>query len=53
MAVMSFISERAVVLRRVDYSETSQVLVLLTRGHGKVRAIAKGIKRSTRKHFAT
>lgn len=53
MVVMSFISERAVVLRRVDYSETSQVLVLLTRGHGKVRAIAKGVKRSTKKRFAT
>ncbi|MCP4250969.1 MAG: DNA repair protein RecO, partial [bacterium] len=42
----------AVVLRRVDFSETSQVLVLLTRGHGKVRAIAKGVKRSTKKRFA-
>ena len=36
---------RAIVLRRVDYSETSQVLHLYTRDAGKVHAIAKGAKR--------
>ncbi len=49
---MSLISDQGVVLRRLDYSETSQVLVLFTRDHGQVRAIAKGIKRSTRTRFA-
>lgn len=44
-------SDQAVVLARVDYSETSQVLALFTREHGKVRAIAKGIKRSTKTRF--
>ncbi len=39
-------------LGRLDYSETSQVLVLFTRDHGKVRAIAKGIKRGTKARFA-
>jgi DNA repair protein RecO (recombination protein O) len=49
---MSLISDQGIVLRRLDYSETSQVLVVLTREHGKVRAIAKGIKRSTRTRHA-
>jgi len=40
------------VLRRLDFSETSQVLVVLTREHGKARAIAKGVKRSTKTRFA-
>lgn len=49
---MALIHDEAVVLSRLDYSETSQVLVLFTRQHGKVRAIARGIKRSTKTRFA-
>ena len=49
---MPILRDQAVVLGRVDYSETSQVLVFFTREHGKVRAIAKGIKRGTKKRFA-
>ena len=49
---MALISDRAIVLRRLDYSETSQILALFTREHGQVRVIAKGIKRSTRLRFA-
>jgi len=49
---MALIHDEAVVLGRVDYSETSQVLVLFTREHGKVRTIAKGIKRGTKARFA-
>jgi len=49
---MAIIRDQGVVLGRVDYSETSQVLVFFTREHGKVRAIAKGIKRGTKKRFA-
>lgn len=49
---MPLIRDQAVVLGRLDYSETSQVIVLLTREHGKVRAIAKGIKKSTKQRFA-
>ncbi len=41
------------VLRRMDYSETSQILAFLTREHGLIRLIAKGIKRSTKARFAT
>jgi DNA repair protein RecO (recombination protein O) len=50
---MAILSDEAVVLARVDYSETSQVIVLFTRANGKVRAIAKGIKRNTKTRFAT
>ncbi|MCG8407294.1 MAG: DNA repair protein RecO [Phycisphaerales bacterium] len=49
---MALIKDTAIVLRRLDYSETSQVLVLLTREHGQLRIIAKGIKRSTRNRAA-
>ncbi len=49
---MSLISDQAIVLRRLDYSETSQILALFTRAHGQVRVIAKGIKRGTRSRFA-
>jgi len=49
---MPLIRDQAVVLTRLDYSESSQVIVLFTREHGKVRAIAKGIKRSTKQRFA-
>ncbi len=49
---MALIKDDAVILRRLDYSESSQVLAVLTRAHGKVRLIAKGIKRSTKSKFA-
>lgn len=39
--------DHAIVLRLVDWSETSQVAALLTRDHGKVSATAKGAKRQT------
>lgn len=50
---MTVFADQAVVLLRYDYSETSQVVALMTREHGLVRAIAKGIKRSTKTRFAT
>jgi DNA repair protein RecO (recombination protein O) len=46
------VKDTAIVLRRLDYSETSQVLALLTREHGQQRVIAKGIKRSTKTRVA-
>jgi DNA repair protein RecO (recombination protein O) len=42
----------AVVLRRLDYSETSQILAVFTRLHGQQRLIAKGVKRSTKSRVA-
>ena len=46
------IRDTAITLRRLDYSETSQILAVLTREHGRLRVIAKGIKRGTKKRFA-
>lgn len=46
------IKDSAIVLRRLDYSETSQVLAVFTREHGQQRLIAKGIKRSTKARVA-
>ncbi len=41
------------VLRKVDYGEADRIFTLLTRQHGKVGAIAKGIRRSPRSLAAT
>lgn len=40
----SFVDE-AVVLRRVDYSETDRILTVLTREHGKLGVIARGVRK--------
>lgn len=50
---MPHFDDLAITLRRHDYSETSQVLVLFGRTTGKIRLIAKGVKRGTRKRYAT
>lgn len=49
---MASLKDDAVALRRLDYSETSQVLAVFTRAHGQQRLIAKGIKRSTKTRVA-
>src|SRR5436305_2690367 len=38
-----------VVLRRLDYGEADRIFTLLTRDHGKVGAIAKGVRRPSSK----
>ncbi len=45
-------TDHAVVLRLSDYSETSQIATLFAQRGGKLRLIAKGLRRSTRKRFA-
>ena len=50
---MPHVHDHAITLRHFDYSETSQVLILFGRASGKIRLIAKGVKRSTRTRFAT
>jgi DNA repair protein RecO (recombination protein O) len=45
---MALAQDRCVALRKVEYSETSQILVLFAREHGLLRAIAKGAHRRTK-----
>lgn len=40
------VKDQAICLRAMDYSETSQIVTLLTRSHGRIRVIAKGAKRA-------
>lgn len=42
---MPRLKDQAICIRHLDWSETSQVVVLLTQTHGKVRGLAKGSKR--------
>ena len=37
----------AVVLRTYKLGEADRIVVLLTRDHGQVRAVAKGVRRTT------
>jgi len=39
--------DRAVVLRTHDFGEADRVVVLMSETHGKVRAVAKGVRRTT------
>lgn len=39
--------DQAICLRETDWSESSQVVVLLTESHGKVRGLAKGSRRQS------
>lgn len=43
---MSLYRDRGVVLRTYKLGEADRVLVLVTSGHGKVRAVVKGIRRT-------
>lgn len=40
------VRDRAVVIRGYDFGEADRIIVLLTRNHGVVRAVAKGVRRS-------
>lgn len=46
------LSDRALILRRVAYGESSLVLQVLTREHGRVHLIAKGAYRPKSRYFA-
>jgi len=44
---MPRLTDNAICLRDLDWSESSQVVVLLTSEHGKVRGLAKGSRRNS------
>ncbi|HLU42290.1 MAG TPA: DNA repair protein RecO [Microthrixaceae bacterium] len=46
---MSLYRDVAVVLRTYKLGEADRIVVLMTRGRGKVRAVAKGVRRTTSK----
>src|SRR4051794_34561079 len=45
---MALVSDRCICLRKFEYSETSQILTLLSRDHGLLRVIAKGAHRKNK-----
>lgn len=49
---MSVERDRALILRRFAYGETSLVLHVLAPGHGRVHVMAKGAYRTTSRYFA-
>src|ERR1700704_6194357 len=42
---MPTFSAEAIVLRKANFSEADQVVTLLTRFHGKIAAVAKGVRK--------
>ena len=44
---MPRIRDQAICIRQIDWSETSQIVGVLTREHGQVRGLAKGSKRNS------
>lgn len=44
---MPRLTDNAICIRDLDWSESSQVVVLLTQHHGKVRGLAKGSRRNS------
>jgi DNA repair protein RecO (recombination protein O) len=46
---VSLYRDEGVVLRTMRLGEADRIVSLLTRGHGKVRAVAKGVRRTTSK----
>ena len=44
---MTTYRDQAVVLRKLDYGEADRIYTLLTREHGKVGAIAKGVRKTS------
>jgi len=44
--------DQGVVLRTIKLGETDRIVTLLTQGHGKVRAVAKGVRRTKSKFGA-
>ncbi len=47
MSLPKYFSDLAIVLKRINYGETDKIVTLFTREHGKISAIAKGVRRTT------
>src|SRR3954470_6954423 len=45
---MPLVHDRCICIRKVEYSETSQILTLFSRAHGRLQLIAKGAHRRTK-----
>ena len=43
---MSLYRDQGVVLRTIKLGETDRIVTILTQGHGKIRAVAKGIRKT-------
>lgn len=46
---MKTIRDTAIILRRTDYGEADRIMTFLTHDHGKIRAIAKGVRKQKSK----
>lgn len=46
---MKTIRDVGLILRRIDYGEADRIMTFLTRDHGKVQAIAKGVRKQKSK----
>ncbi len=44
---MSSYSDQAIILKRIDFDEAKRIITLLTRSHGKISAIAPGMRKVT------
>ncbi len=49
---MAIYRDQAIVLRTYKLGEADRIVVLMTRGHGKVRAVAKGVRKTHSKFGA-
>jgi DNA repair protein RecO (recombination protein O) len=52
MGVMSLFRDDGIVLRTQKLGEADRIITLLTRGHGRVRAVARGVRRTKSKFGA-
>lgn len=46
---MKTLKTQAIILRRIDYGEADRIITFLTSDYGKIRAIAKGVRRQKSK----
>lgn len=49
---MSLFRDDGIVLRTQKLGEADRIITLLTRGHGRVRAVARGVRRTKSKFGA-